>query len=447
MSLRLDPGPPLPAEWENEARETRAALRRAIEGLAAAPPGFIEILEQGDGEAERCRAAAARLARFDRLALLGIGGSALGPRVVRDALAPDRADRLLVLDNIDPDTIARARERLDPRRTGFLVISKSGSTAETAAQLIHFREWLRAAGVDPTESILLITDPASGPLRALAGRDGHPSLDVPPRVGGRFSVLTAVGLLPAAFLGIDPAELLAGGRELWHAVRDRREHPLVDWVTAHALRAERGGQRIQVLMAYSDRLRTFCDWFAQLWGESLGKRLDRQGAVVHRGSTPLAALGATDQHSLVQLFVEGPADKQFLILGTDPEPVPRAALPAGEATLHREFDYLGGRSIDELFVAERIGTGRALAAAGRPVSRLQIARLDARTLGALFVFFELATVLAAERLDVDPYDQPGVELGKWIAFARMGRDGFAERVRGAIGEIDAGEDAPGLPLL
>jgi glucose-6-phosphate isomerase len=292
-----------------------------------------------------------------------------------------------------------------------------------------------------------VTDPGAGPLRALAARDGYAALDVPPRVGGRFSVLTAVGLLPAAFLGIDPAELLAGGRALWRAVRDRPDHPLLDWVTAHALRSERGGQRIQVLMAYSDRLRTFCDWFAQLWGESLGKRLDREGRVVHRGSTPLAALGATDQHSLVQLFVEGPADKQFIILGTDPEASPRAPLPAGDATLHPDFAYLGGRSIDELFAAERVGTARALTAAGRPVARLQISRLDARTLGALFVLFELATVLAADRLDVDPYDQPGVELGKWIAFARMGRAGFGERVRKAVGSFDEGEDPPGIPLL
>ncbi|MGA1779025.1 MAG: glucose-6-phosphate isomerase [Planctomycetota bacterium] len=443
MTLRLGGSSGPPREHAEEAARGRARLREAVEALVAAPPGFIEILEQGDAVAEHCREHAAALRRFERIVVLGIGGSALGARTIRDALAPDEGDRLVILDNIDPDSVVRMRDRLDPRQTGLLVVSKSGSTAETAAQLVLFTRWLTEAGCDPAAHITLITDPEKGPLRALAGR-GHSSLEIPPRVGGRFSVLTPVGLLPAALLGVDPSALLEGGRAMWHAVRDREDHPLLDWVVEQGIRSERGGERIQVVMSYSDRLRTLGDWFAQLWGESLGKRLDRHGAVVHRGSTPLPAVGATDQHSLVQLFVEGPADKQFLILGLEPDATPLAPL-SGAGELAEAFGYLDGSSLDALFEAERVGTIQALRAAGRPVTTLQLSRIDARTLGALFVLFELATVLAAELLEVDPYEQPGVEGGKIIAFARMGRAGYAEQAEALIGGIT--DEEPGTPLL
>ena len=445
MTVRLDLGPELAPEHAAEATQARKQLRTAITKLATSPPGFIEILDEGDAIAERCRAGAAQLTHFETIVVLGIGGSALGARAVRDALAPEHASRLVVIDNIDPDTIVRTRDSLDPKRTAFFIVSKSGSTAETAAQMILFRTWLEEAGRNPAEQMFLITDPENGPLRALANRDGYRSLEIPPRVGGRFSVLTPVGLLPAAVLGVDPAELLAGGRALWHAVRDHEDHPLLDWVAAHSIRAEKEGQQIQVLMSYSDRLSTLGDWFAQLWGESLGKKFDRAGKVVHRGSTPLAAVGATDQHSLVQLFAEGPADKQFLILGLDGTKTPLTPIGDEAAALSADFGYLGGHSIDELFEAERVGTIQALGAAGRAVSRLQLDKLDAATLGALFVFFELATVLAAELLDVDPYDQPGVEAGKIIAFARMGRAGYEEKAKALLG--DAPEESPGIALF
>ncbi len=445
MTVRLDLGHPLAAVHAGLARILREKLQSTVKSLEASPPGFLEILDEGDSVAERCREEAARLQKFETVVVLGIGGSALGARTVRDALAPEFAARLVVIDNIDPVTIVRTRDSLDPKSTAFFVVSKSGSTAETAAQLILFRTWLLEAGCNPAEHITLITDPKNGPLRALATRDGYSTLEIPPRVGGRFSVLTPVGLLPAAVLGIDPAELLAGARAMWHAVRDQEDHPLLDWVAGHAIRAEHAGQQIQVLMSYSDRLSTLGDWFAQLWGESLGKKLDRAGKVVHRGSTPLAAVGATDQHSLVQLFAEGPADKQFLILGLDGARAPLTPLGAEAAELSADFAYLEGHSIDELFEAERIGTIQALRAAGRPVARLQLEKLDAATLGALFVFFELATVLAADLLDVDPYDQPGVEAGKIIAFARMGRAGYEEKVRELLGEV--AEETPGAPLF
>ncbi len=445
MSLRIDLGSPLPAQWSERADLARNRLRSAVQNLTRTPPGFLEILAEKSSVPRSCLAAAGELAKYERTVILGIGGSALGARTIRDALAPQFASRLIVLDNIDPDTLVRTRDSLDPKKTAFLVVSKSGSTAETAAQFLFFRDWLQTAGVEPSTAMVLLTDPKQGPLRALVESDGYSSLEIPPRVGGRFSVLTPVGLLPAAILGIEPEDLLKGGRAIWEAVRDDEEHPLLDWVIRHALRGELSGQRIQVLMSYVDRLSTFGDWFAQLWGESLGKKHNRSGAVVHRGSTPLPAVGATDQHSLVQLFSEGPDDKQFLILGLDATSETIAPLPSDPTDLAEDFGYLAGKSLDALFEAERIGTGQALETGGRPVSRIQIERLDAQTLGALFVFFELATVLTAELLEVDPFDQPGVEAGKWIAFARMGRVGFSEKIREQLG-LDTEPENRGTPL-
>ena len=171
MTVRLDLGPELAPEHAAEATQARKQLRAAITKLATSPPGFIEILDEGDAIAERCRAEAAQLTHFETIVVLGIGGSALGARAVRDALAPEHASRLVVIDNIDPDTIVRTRDSLDPKRTAFFIVSKSGSTAETAAQMILFRTWLEEAGRNPAEQMFLITDPENGPLRALASRD------------------------------------------------------------------------------------------------------------------------------------------------------------------------------------------------------------------------------------------------------------------------------------
>ena len=441
LSLQLDLGPALAASLRDDLDQARRTVDTAVEGLLTDPPGFLEILADSKAVVTRCQEEAKTLERYEKVVILGIGGSALGARTVLDALAPEKRERLEILDNIDPATIASTAARLDPKRTAFLVVSKSGSTAETAAQSLYFRDWLQRGGGKPQDQMTLITDPAAGPLREIANREGFRTLEIPSRVGGRFSVLTPVGLLPAAILGVDPAPLVEGGRRMWEAVSTRADHPLREWVARGALRAANDGQSIQVVMSYCDRLRTLGDWFAQLWGESLGKKLDRSGAVVHRGSTPLAAVGATDQHSLVQLFVEGPSDKQFLILGTEPQDATLAPISAEAASWDAAFSYLGDTSLDALFEAERVGTIQALRAAERPVSVLQIGEVSGESLGALFLFFELATVLTAALLDVDPYDQPGVEGGKIIAFARMGRAGYAEKaaaLTGGAGDLDEG---------
>lgn len=418
-------------------------LEEKMGTLQASPPGFLRILDDEDALTAVVDGAST-LPATGVWVILGIGGSALGARALRDALAPDQRDRLLILDNIDPDSLARVSDRLILEDTRFLVVSKSGTTAETAAQLLFFHRRLLDAGLDPWKHLIAITDPKEGLLRELVNREGIPSFDVPADVGGRFSVLTAVGLLPALLLGLDARALVSGAREMWNSLRTGGPgHPVMRWVAEGHLRGVESRQLTQVMISYSDRLQTFGDWFAQLWAESLGKRLDLHGKEVHRGSTPLIARGATDQHSLVQLFAEGPADKQFLVVSCDRET--DLALPLKGEGIARDLDYLLGHSFGDLLDAEREGTAGALRAGGRPVAELHFGALDEAHLGASFLLFQIATVLAGELLEVDPYDQPGVEAGKILAFSRMGRSDAHQEARKILGDVTSPPPAVQLP--
>ena len=410
--------------WFPDAGEGSEDLLQILKRLLATPPGFIKDLPGTEELAEISKVAATIPAEHEIL-LLGIGGSSLGALALVDAICPDQAHRLTVLDNIDPDTLSRTLATLDLESTTVLVISKSGGTAETTSQLLWIIDALEKKGLNTSQHIVAITDPQKGPLRKLAQDQGWRSLPVPPGVGGRFSVLTAVGLLPAMLTGIDAHSLLAGARKVLADLESAtKSHGLIRWLTGW--RDSHDPCSTVVHFAYRDRLVTLGDWFAQLWAESLGKRLDLAGNVVFRGSTPLVARGVTDQHSLVQLFVEGPDDKQFLILDAN---LPNTVDPISPKTamLDEDFGYLAGKSIEELRIAERDGTIAALQSAGRSVSMVHFDAIDESHLGGWILLMEVATVLAAAHLDVDPYDQPGVEGGKAVAFARMGKPGWDSR--------------------
>jgi len=365
------------------------------------------------------------------IVVLGIGGSSLGARAMLHALggppdlAPEGRRRLHLPDNSDPWLLSTLLERLDPRQTIAVVISKSGGTVETIAQLLVIRAWLgEAIGADAAKRhLVLITDPERGPLRALANDEGIPVFGVPPNVGGRFSVLTAVGLVPTRLLGFDAAGLLAGAGEMADACRaeELRENPAGILATLHHLHHRDHGRGLHVLMPYADALRPFAAWYVQLWAESLGKRLDRGGKVVETGPTPIPAVGATDQHAQMQLFMEGPRDKILTFIGVD-EVETDIAIP--DAT--GPFAYLSGRSLSEVLDAELRGTALALANDGRPSITLRIGRVDARSLGALFFLYQAATAFAGELYGVDAFDQPGVELGKRLASGLLGRPGFED---------------------
>jgi glucose-6-phosphate isomerase len=374
---------------------------------------------------------------FEDLVVVGIGGSSLGARAVTDALlgphwnhdsdeGRDHYPRLHYMDNPDPGSVAELLARVDPRRTLFNVVSKSGSTAETMAQLLVLEAFL-AEQVEAEKvrgHLLFTTDPEAGVLRRMAEARGIPALAVPPAVGGRFSVLSPVGLLPAAVTGVDTRGLLAGAADMESRCRNPllQENPAGLLATLlHAADVERG-RRIHVLMPYHDRLRSLALWFQQLWAESLGKERGVDGRRLETGPTPLPALGAVDQHSLLQLFMEGPRDKVILFLkvGEREDPVAIPALHPGEGALA----YLGGHTLADLLEAERRATAEALRRAGRASATLEVDRLDARSLGELLMLFQMATVFAGALYGVDPLDQPGVEAGKVLTYGLLGREGF-----------------------
>jgi glucose-6-phosphate isomerase len=374
---------------------------------------------------------------FQNIVVLGIGGSALGTTALQHALlrphwnelddeARDYFPRLYVLDNIDPSTIGPLLERLDPATTLFNVVSKSGATAETMAQFLIVRERLRTALDDDgyRGHLLFTTDPERGVLRRIADEENIPALSVPPGVGGRFSVLSAVGLLPAALVGIDIAALLAGAAAMDERCRTDvlRDNPAAIFAVLQVLADTERHAPLHVMMAYTDRLYGMADWFRQLWAESLGKAVDLAGNEVFRGPTPVKALGATDQHSQVQLYMEGPFDKTITFLTARQLPID-LAIPRSYQDV-AELGYLGGRTLGELLDAERQATSAALTARGRMNMTVELPRIDAHALGELFMLLQIATVYAGALYQVDPLDQPGVELGKQLTYGLMGRAGY-----------------------
>jgi glucose-6-phosphate isomerase len=374
---------------------------------------------------------------YDSIVVLGIGGSALGTIALQSALLKphwneldgegrDYFPRLYILDNVDPSTIGPLLDRLDPRTTLYNVISKSGTTAETMAQFMIVRERLRAALDDDhyRSHLIFTTDPERGVLRRLADQEGIATLPVPASVGGRFSVLSAVGLLPAALAGIDIEALLAGAADMDERCRtdDMSANPAAMFAALQYLAHTERSAPIHVMMAYTDRLYSVADWFRQLWAESLGKQHDRAGGEVFRGPTPVKALGATDQHSQVQLYIEGPFDKTITFL-TAREGGLDLAIPEVYGDVD-ELSYLGGRTLGELLDAERQATAAALASRGRMNMTIELPRIDAHAVGQLIMMLQIATVYAGVLYDVDPLDQPGVELGKQLTYGLMGRKGF-----------------------
>ena len=399
--------------------------------------GFLGLGSQSETVAAIRKFAEGVGQAYDHVLVLGIGGSALGTKALVNALRPpawneldDEAreyyPRITILENVDPTTIAAALRRIDPRRVFVNVISKSGGTAETLAQYLVVRSWLdQALGPDAAaRHLAFTTDPAKGPLREIALKDGIATLEVPPGVGGRFSVLTPVGLLPAALVGIDITALVDGARRAVERAEesDLMRNPAGLFAALHWAADTWLGARIHTLMPYTDRLKEFAAWYVQLWAESLGKKEDRRGAVIHAGPTALGAIGATDQHSQVQLFMEGPFDKVVTFVRVE-HPAEEIAIP-GRPGLPEEVSYLAGHTLGELLLAEQEATSAALARMGRMNLTISVPTLDAAALGELLMFYQIATGFAGAWYGVNPFDQPGVELGKRLTFAAMGRAGY-----------------------
>lgn len=393
---------------------------------------------------------------FGEFVLLGIGGSALGPIALHNALnhphynllswkARGGRPRMFFEDNVDPDRFAATMGMLDLNDTVFDVVTKSGGTAETMACFMVARGAVTDALGEKAvrEHFVAVTDPEKGNLRKIVNDEGLRSLDVPPGVGGRFSVFTPVGLLPAAVSGIDIDELLAGAAFMDERTRKEglRENPAYLAAAMQYLSDTKKGKRIAVMMPYSNALLSVADWFRQIWAESMGKRLDLAGNVVHTGQTPVKALGATDQHSQVQLYVEGPNDKTFTFLRVGKfahdRPIPKM-YPDVDAV-----SYLGGASLAELINAEQTATETALIKAKRPCARITLPEINAFTVGQLLYMLEVMTAFSGGLYGINPFDQPGVEEGKRLTYAIMGRKGY-EQKKGELEGMRKGD--PGFAL-
>lgn len=373
---------------------------------------------------------------FDSIVVLGIGGSALGNIAIQNALRPFNWNsmsseerngylRVFIVDNVDPDYLASVLDCVNPKTTLFNIISKSGTTAEPMANYLVVRSILESYGLDPKEHIIFTTDPEKGVLRRIGRSEGIRMLDIPPDVGGRFSVLTPVGLLSAKAAGIDIEELIIGAREAYE-----KTIKSAFWQNPAALLAAvsylhyKKGRNISVMMAYSNRLYYLADWYRQLWAESLGKMYDNEGNRVNIGQTPVKALGAVDQHSQVQLYNEGPDDKVITFLKT--EKFDREITIPKLHENEPELVYLGGKKLSTLLNSEQLGTQLALAKHGRPSLTITFPQIDEYHIGQFFMYYEMATAIAGDLFNINPYDQPGVELGKKITYALMGRNGFEE---------------------
>ncbi|MFP8957425.1 glucose-6-phosphate isomerase [Natrialbaceae archaeon A-CW3] len=403
---------------------SRDALERLDEQVAAAHErieagrsndahGYAALNLPDRTDPEAIRAAVEPVADAEALVTVGIGGSALGAATITDALADDGdGTETVFLDNVDPAWVTRRLESLPLEETAINVVSRSGTTAETLANFLVVREVFEAAGVDWTERTVVTTG-QSGPLRDLANRHDLPAVSVPDGVPGRFSALSAVGMVAAAVCGNDLEALLEGARaEAATLTGSLFECPAYAYGTsAYALDAR--GASMNAMVPYAESLETYAEWFAQLWAESLGKD--------DLGQTPVRALGVTDQHSQLQLYRAGPRDK--LVTFVTPRETADRRIPATDVD---DLAYLGDATLGELLTAEFEATEASLAAAGRPNVRIELERVDAFELGGLLYGMEAACVLAGELYGVNAFNQPAVEWAKKATRGLLGGGDFEE---------------------
>ena len=356
--------------------------------------------------------------------LLGIGGSALGPRAVLEALSPfhnlRERPRVFIYDNVDPGTFRHILSVVDLKKTTVNVISKSGSTAETAASfMVLWDEMKKACGADAAKRFVFTTDPVSGNLRKIASEHGIRTLPIEKGVGGRYSVLSPVGLLMAEVIGADSRELLGGAAEMCRRCEsdDLWKNPAYMFGSLLYLMNVNAKRNVNCLIPYADSLKFLSEWFCQLWAESLGKD--------GRGMTPYPSVGTTDQHSQLQLWMEGPEDKVVTFIRVDDY--------NADITIPKVFgeiegtSYLSGHTLSELIKAEEESSELALSKRGHPNMTISIPTVDGRRIGQLFQFFEIATAFTGLLMGINPFNQPGVEEGKNFTYGMMGKKGFDAR--------------------
>mgnify|MGYP004645519067 FL=1 len=411
-----------------ELKKAHAAVEagrgKGMQGWMDLPYNQDEILTAIENTAARVRK------EFEAFVVLGIGGSALGPAAVQQALnhlhynelpAEKRGGpRLYIEDNVDPERMAALLDVIDLKKTCFNVITKSGGTAETMSQYLIITDALKkAVGDDYKRHIIITTSQTKGFLIKIAQREGYETFYIPDGVGGRFSELCPVGLIAAAVTGIDIRGLIAGAKDMDQrcASDDAYQNPALMDAGLMVL-AMRHGVNMSVMMPYADSLKLMADWYAQLWAESLGKNETLDGEKCHVGQTPIKTLGVTDQHSQLQLYTEGPFDKALTFLKVESFRA-TTAIPHGCDDIPT-IAFLGGKSHNQLIEAERKGTEYALYKSGRMSQTITLPEVNANTVGQLIYFFELVTAYSGALLNINTFNQPGVEESKIAAYAVMG---------------------------
>lgn len=370
--------------------------------------------------------------------VLGIGGSALGPICVFNALLHlhhnelpkemRKAPKIYVEDNVDPERMASLLDVIDIKTSYFNVITKSGETSETLSQFIILYNMLKKALGEAAakEHIFVTTTDGKGSLYNVAKKEGFKIFGIPSGVGGRFSVLSNVGLVPFAVMGVDIKSMLAGARAMREACERKDIYKNPALMTAFLqVKSMEVGKNISVIMPYADGLKTMADFYCQIWAESLGKAVDKTGKTVNYGQTPAKSLGVTDQHSQVQLYTEGPYDKVVTFIGVEHYGA-TVDIPTDSADVG---DFLKGHTLNELITAERKSTEFALTKAGRSNFTILMPEVNAETVGELLMYFMYQTAFAGAYLNIDTFNQPGVEEGKKATFAMIGRKGYEEKLK------------------
>jgi glucose-6-phosphate isomerase len=414
---------------EPQPEKLTTAYQAVQESISQSKLGFAKLPFEGVDDIQDLADALA--SEVESVIVIGIGGSDLGARAVHrmlnhqfynfvDAYRKSRPQLFFAGDTTDPAPLQEIIDVVSMEKTALVMISKSGNTLEQMAVFTYLREQvIQAVGEEKArQRIVTVTDPEKGLLRQITDREGYRSLCVPQDVGGRFSVLSAVGLLPLAIAGVDIKAVLSGARDsAKQDAQGEESYPLQ--FAYHQYLAFCEGKQTSVLFAYTYSMRELGLWFRQIWAESLGKKLDRNGSVVHTGPTPIAAVGPTDQHSQVQLYIEGPKDKIFTFL-TVGESYIDLELPQAFNDIPT-VAYLAGKKMKTILEAEAEATSRALHQEGRPSVSITLDTLDAYHVGMLLYFFELATAYGGEFWNVDAYDQPGVEHAKVLMNEALGR--------------------------
>ncbi|NPA57726.1 MAG: glucose-6-phosphate isomerase [Aquificae bacterium] len=363
---------------------------------------------------------------FENFAVIGIGGSSLGAKMLFNSLTEfnhnkKNRPRFYLFENVDPERFRATLEEIDVEKTCFNVITKSGSTVETIANFSIIMQMLKEKlGDRYRENLVFTTDPEKGFLRKFGQEEGIKMLDIPPQIGGRFSVLSPVGLLPASVIGIDIDQLLSGAKkmDLICSIEEHVEHnPAYLIALAHYITNMRRGKTISVMMPYTEKLSSFVDWYRQLWAESLGK----DGL----GQTPVKAIGTVDQHSQLQLYREGIRDKIITFIQVENFPVD-FRIPE---ELPDEISYLSGHTLGEILNKELLGTKAALIKSKVPNITITLDRIDPYNMGMLIYMYELATGFSGYLYKINPFDQPAVEEGKKFTYALLGRKGFEEKLQ------------------